>query len=175
MSVPGPCRYRDASSTVPLVAETDVTELNISDARDNDLATVRALLHEYAASLGVSLDFQNFDDEVAELPGAYAPPGGALLVASQKAGCVALRRIDDSTCELKRLYVRPEWRGHGLGRRLTLAALDRARELAYLHVRLDTLPGMERAQELYAELGFREIAPYRDNPVPGARFLEIDL
>ncbi len=149
--------------------------MDISDADTNDLATVRALLREYEASLGVSLDFQDFDDEVAELPGAYAAPGGALLIAAGGAGCVALRRIDDETCELKRLYVRPAARGTGLGRRLTLAALDRARELGYRSVRLDTLPGMERAQALYSELGFREIEPYRANPVPGARFLELTL
>ncbi len=168
MSVPGPCRYRDASPT-------PVAELDITDADEGDLTSVRALLREYEASLGVSLDFQGFDEEVAELPGAYAPPDGALLIAADDAGCVALRRIDDETCELKRLYVRPAWRGHGLGRQLTLAALDRARTLDYRHVRLDTLPGMERAQALYAELGFREIAPYRPIPVPGARFLEHDL
>ena len=149
--------------------------MDITDAQEDDLASVRELLREYEASLGVSLDFQNFDDEVAELPGAYAPPVGALLLAAQNAGCVALRRIDDETCELKRLYVRPAWRGHGLGRQLTFAALDRARALGYRRVRLDTLPGMERAQALYAELGFREIAPYRPNPVPGARFLELEL
>ena len=153
----------------------DIPNSDIRAARDDDLAAVRELLHEYESSLGVSLDFQGFADELAELPGAYAPPGGALLVAPDAAGCVALRRIDEQTCELKRLYVRPAWRGHGLGRQLTLAALDRARDLGYRHVRLDTLPGMESAQALYAELGFREIAPYRPNPVPGARFLELDL
>lgn len=149
--------------------------MDITDAAEDDLNTVRELLREYEASLGVSLDFQGFDDEVAELPGAYAPPHGALLIASDDAGCVALRRIDEQTCELKRLYVRPAWRGLGLGRQLTLAALDRARELGYRQVRLDTLPGMERAQALYDELGFREIAAYRRNPVPGARFLELEL
>ncbi|HEX5448936.1 MAG TPA: GNAT family N-acetyltransferase [Gaiellaceae bacterium] len=153
----------------------DIPKIVIRAARENDLASVRALLREYEASLGVSLDFQGFADEVADLPGAYAPPEGALLIASEDAGCVALRRIDDETCELKRLYVRPAWRGHGLGRQLTLAALERARDLGYRHVRLDTLPGMERAQALYAELGFRQIGPYRPNPVAGARFLELDL
>lgn len=153
----------------------DIPKVDIRAADKSDLASVRALLREYEASLGVSLDFQGFGDEVAKLPGAYAPPDGALLIASDDAGCVALRRIDEETCELKRLYVRPAWRGHGLGRQLTLAALDRARELGYPRVRLDTLPGMERAQALYAELGFREIGPYRPNPVPGARFLELEL
>jgi ribosomal protein S18 acetylase RimI-like enzyme len=149
--------------------------MDIADADKDDLTTVRALLLEYEASLGVSLNFQNFDEEVAELPGAYAAPGGALLLAAGGAGCVALRRIDDETCELKRLYVRPFARGSGLGRQLTLAALDRARKLGYHSVRLDTLPGMERAQALYRELGFREIPPYRANPVAGARFLELTL
>lgn len=180
MSVPGPCQNRDASPSAPqfaekTLAEIDIPKIDIRAAGEDDLATVRELLREYEASLGVSLDFQGFNDEVADLPGAYAPPRGALLIASNDAGCVALRRIDEETCELKRLYVRPAWRGHGLGRRLTLAALQRARELDYRRVRLDTLPGMERAQALYAELGFREIAPYRPNPVLGARFLELEL
>lgn len=175
MSVPGTCRYRDASSTASQSAEKPFAKLDITDAGKRDLASVRELLREYEASLDVSLDFQDFTRELAELPGDYAPPDGALLIASEGAGCVALRRIDEEACELKRLYVRPAWRSHGLGRRLTLAALDRARELGYRRVRLDTLPGMERAQALYAEFGFQEIEPYRPNPVPGARFLELDL
>lgn len=153
--------------------------MDISPADPADLPDVRALLRDYAASLGVHLDFQDFEREVAELPGAYAPPGGGLLIArapdGAAAGCVALRRLDATTCELKRLYVRPTHRGTGLGGRLTDAALTDARRLGYRRLRLDTLPGMETAQALYERLGFREIARYTTNPVPGARFLELEL
>jgi GNAT superfamily N-acetyltransferase len=155
-----------------------VAEPDISAVTEHDLPAVRTLLREYAAALGVSLDFQQFDDELAGLPGAYSPPAGALLIArtpEDDAGCVAVRPLTGDTCELKRLYVRPSWRGHGLGRRLTNAALDHARAIGYSHMRLDTLPSMETAHALYEELGFREIAPYRPNPVPGARFLALDL
>jgi putative acetyltransferase len=135
---------------------------------------VRVLFREYAAALPFALDFQDFDREVAELPGAYAPPRGALLLA-RAAGCVGLRPIDQTTCELKRLYVRPSARGTGLGRRLAEAAIAHARRLGYARIRLDTVPGMDSAQSLYERLGFREIAPYRPNPIPGARFLELEL
>jgi len=150
----------------------------VSAAAVSDLAEVADLLREYAASLTVSLDFQDFDREVAELPGGYAPPSGALFVArldGAAVGCIALRRIDDVTCELKRLYVRPRTRGAGVGRRLVDAALAEARRLGYARIRLDTLPGMETAQRLYAELGFREIDPYTRNPVPGTRYLELEF
>jgi ribosomal protein S18 acetylase RimI-like enzyme len=143
-----------------------------------DVEVVRRLFAEYGASLGFSLDFQGFDEELAGLPGDYGPPRGALLVATVDgvpAGCAGLRPLDPATAEVKRLYVRPGTRGHGLGRRLTEALLDAARERGYDRVRLDTTPGMEAAQALYAVLRFREIAPYRPNPVPGARFLELDL
>jgi len=140
----------------------------------SDLDEIRMLLREYAASLPFALDFQDFDRELAELPGAYAPPRGALLVA-RGAGCVGLRPIDDTTCELKRLYVRPSARGAGLGRRLAEAVVAEARRLGYEEMRLDTVPGMDSAQSLYERLGFREIPPYRPNPIPGARFLELQL
>jgi GNAT superfamily N-acetyltransferase len=139
---------------------------------------VRALLREYAASLAFELDFQDFDRELAGLPGAYAPPRGALLVAhvdGHVAGCVALRPLADDICELKRLFVRPQARGLGLGRRLATAVVSEARRLGYARMRLDTTPGMESAQALYAELGFVEIAAYTHNPVPGTRFLELEL
>jgi ribosomal protein S18 acetylase RimI-like enzyme len=110
---------------------------------------------------------------VEELPGSYAPPRGTLLLA-RGAGCVALRPLDETTCELKRLYVRPEARGTGLGRLLSQAVAE-ARTLGYARMRLDTLPGMEAAQGLYAQLGFREIPPYRPNPIRRARFLELEL
>jgi ribosomal protein S18 acetylase RimI-like enzyme len=143
-----------------------------------ELDQVRALLREYAGALPFALDFQGFEDELATLPGAYAPPRGALLAArdgDRLAGCVALRPIDDETCEMKRLYVRPEQRGSGLGRRLVEAIVDAARERGYRRMRLDTTPGMEAAQALYEELGFREIAPYAHNPVAGTRFLQLEL
>jgi ribosomal protein S18 acetylase RimI-like enzyme len=152
--------------------------IEISPAGGADLETVRALLHEYAAALGFSLDFQDFDREVAGLPGAYAPPDGALLLAREgqdTAGCVALRRLAPGTCEMKRLYVRPAWRGRGVGGLLANAIIAEAGQRGYARMRLDTVPGMEAAQGLYERLGFRDIAPYTDNPVPGTRFLELEL
>lgn len=155
-----------------------VSELDIAACGDDDLEAVRRLFAEYAASLDVDLGFQEFDRELAELPGAYAPPRGALLVARSEGltvGCVALRPLDESTCELKRLFVRPSARGGGAGRTLAETALDQARRLGYRRVLLDTLPGMERAQALYERLGFREVAPYTHNPVAGTRFLALEL
>jgi len=140
----------------------------------SDVEEVRALVREYAASLPFALDFQDFDRELNELPGDYAPPKGALLLA-RGAGCVGLRPIDKTTCEMKRLYVRPSARGTGLGRRLAEAAITEARTLGYKRMRLDTVPGMDSAQSLYERLGFEDIAPYRANPIPGARFLELQL
>jgi putative acetyltransferase len=152
-----------------------VSEGRLVAVRDeSDLAEVRALLREYAASLAFPLDFQDFERELAELPGAYAPPRGALLLA-RGSGCIALRPLDDTTSELKRLYVRPQARGAGLGRTLAEAAVAEARRLEYTRMRLDTVPGMEAAQALYEQLGFREIAPYTTNPIEGTRFLELDL
>ena len=150
----------------------------IAPATPTELDAVRELLREYASSLQVELDFQRFDDELAELPGAYVPPGGALLVAragTGLVGCVGVRALDESTCEMKRLYVRSSQRGTGLGRRLAEASIAEARRLGYRAMRLDTLPKMDAAQALYDRLGFREIAPYTVNPVPGTRFLELDL
>jgi GNAT superfamily N-acetyltransferase len=144
----------------------------------SDLDDVRALLQEYAASLPMPLDFQGFDLEFAELPGAYAPPRGALLVArsaDEIVGCVALRPLEGSICEMKRLYIRPSQRGSGLGRLLVQAVVARARELGYERMRLDTGPWMKAAHALYTEVGFREIPQYTANPVPGARFLELEL
>jgi putative acetyltransferase len=135
-------------------------------------------MREYASTLPFALDFQDFDDEVATLPGRYAAPSGALLVARADGGvvgCVGVRPIDDATCEMKRLYVSESARGGGLGRVLADASIAEARRLGYRRMRLDTVPGMETAQALYARLGFREIAPYTLNPVPGARFLELEL
>lgn len=152
------------------------------DAQPADLDEIRALLRDYQRALGVDLGFQGFDAELAGLPGDYDPArGGALLCVESTrapfrlAGCVALRRLDAETCELKRLYVRPEARGSGLGSRLLDAALERARTLGYARVCLDTLPSMTAAQQLYRATGFVEIAPYRPNPVPGATFWGLTL
>ena len=151
---------------------------DVSKAGDTEIEAVRALLGEYAAGLSFPLDFQNFDDELAGLPGAYAPPRGALLLARDGGaalGCVALRRLEGRTCEMKRLFVRPGRRGGGVGRALALAIIAEGRRLGYSRMRLDTVPGMEAAQSLYEQLGFREIEPYTVNPVAGVRFLELEL
>ncbi len=139
---------------------------------------VREILREYAAGLGVDLCFQGFEDELAALPGDYAPPAGAFLVAlvdGQLAGCGAMRALDDvdypNACEMKRLYVRRAFRGFGLGRVLAQALIDRATQAGYSNMLLDTLDDMEAARELYTSLGFEETAPYYYNPIPGAHYL----
>jgi ribosomal protein S18 acetylase RimI-like enzyme len=142
----------------------------------DDIATTARLFRAYADGLGVDLCFQDFDAEVAGLPGGYAPPGGELLLAhdlaGQAVGCVALRPTATAGCaEMKRLYVAPVGRGAGLGRRLAETILQAAGRLGYREVRLDTLPTMTEAIDLYRTLGFREIAPYYDTPVTGTLFL----
>lgn len=138
----------------------------------------RALFEEYAAQLGVDLCFQNFSQELATLPGDYAPPRGRLHIEyrnSEPAACVALRPFSEKVCELKRLYVRPAFRGAGLGRKLVEKMAHEACTAGYRAMRLDTLPTMEKAIALYREMGFQEISPYRANPVPGSLFFELDL
>jgi len=140
----------------------------------DDVAVVRELILEYAASLGVDLAFQDFEHEVATLDTYYE----LMLVArieGDVAGCIALRRIDDEVCEMKRLYVRPRFRGRDLGRALADAIIGEARTRGYARMRLDTLPSMTSAMALYESLGFRDIAPYRFNPIQGSRFLELEL
>jgi GNAT superfamily N-acetyltransferase len=147
-------------------------------ASPEQIATIRELFLEYQRWLGLDLCFQGFSAELAALPGDYAPPSGRLLLAlhqSEPAGCVALRRIDEATCEMKRLFVRPQFQSLRIGRALAEKIIAEARAAGYARMRLDTLPVMTRAQALYAALGFREIPSYRHNPVPGALFLELDL
>jgi putative acetyltransferase len=158
-------------------AGVDVSVL-IRPAIPGDLSQVRALLREYEVELEIDLCFQGFEQEVANLPGDYAPPHGALLVAEVEgaiAGCVALRPLEGGACEMKRLYARPAFRGRAVGRALAEAVIAEARRIGYARMRLDTLPVMTEAQGLYVRLGFADVAPYRDNPVPGARFMELDL
>jgi len=141
-----------------------------------DLDAVRDLFVEYGASLDSSLCLQGFDQELATLPGAYAPPRGILLLAKQcgeAAGCVAVRPLDDQRCEMKRLYVRPEFQGTGLGRRLAERAIDFARSCGYHSIALDTLPDMHAARALYGKLGFRPCAPYYDNSSIGSDCFEL--
>jgi ribosomal protein S18 acetylase RimI-like enzyme len=153
--------------------------LRIDSARmPEELPVAHAMFLEYAQSLGVDLSFQGFDDEVASLPGDYVPPRGALLFARADGvpiGVVAMRPLEPGVCEMKRLFVRPESRGSGAGRLLAEAILDAGRRAGYERMRLDTLPGMDAAFTLYRRPGFREIPPYRHNPVAGTRFLECRL
>jgi ribosomal protein S18 acetylase RimI-like enzyme len=145
----------------------------------NQLDVVRELLLEYWRSRDLSLSIFNFDQELAGLPGEYAPPSGKLLLAScngEAAGCVALRKLEPEVCEMKRLYLREKFRGRGFGSTLALAIIAEARGIGYRKMRLDTIgPSMREAVALYRRLGFREIAPYRNNPLEGARYLELEL
>jgi ribosomal protein S18 acetylase RimI-like enzyme len=153
-------------------------DVEIREAGSADLAAVRELIEEYVRALGVDLGFQGIDSELEDLATVYGPPQGRILLAHRgddAAGCVALRALEQVTCEMKRLYVRPAYRGTGLGNRLALAAIEKARELGYERMRIDTLPQMRAAQRLYASLGFREIEPYRFNPVAGTAFMELEL
>lgn len=148
-------------------------------ASDEEMALARSLFEEYAASLDFSLCFQSFEQELDGLPGEYAPPAGRLLLAyagGEAAGCVALRALDGDACEMKRLYVRPAFRGLGIGSALAVAVIKEARRIGYGRMRLDTIgETMRNAVRLYRRLGFREIPPYRPNPIEGALYMELVL
>lgn len=144
----------------------------------SDIALVAGLFREYGASLGIDLSFQQFDQELAALPGEYGEPMGALLLAragDAPAGCVGLRPLEDGICEMKRLYVRPSCRGMKIGEALAAAVIAAARDRGYGRMRLDTLPSMHAARAMYGRLGFVEIPAYRFNPVEGTSYLELAL
>jgi ribosomal protein S18 acetylase RimI-like enzyme len=192
-----------ASRPLPLAGTPDIVLVTPDTAEE--MAMTRAIFLEYAASLGIDLCFQNFDEELAALPGDYAEPRGALLLAlvdtglpgadaeradvptlrrsngtmAYVAGCCALRPLDTTdypnAAEMKRLYVRPQFRGLGLGRQLAEAILDAARGAGYACVLLDTLDDMESARALYEDLGFAEVPPYYHNPIAGSHYLKVDL
>ena len=149
-----------------------------SASTDADFVQARALFEEYAAGLAIDLCFQGFSQELDTLSRMYGPPRGVLLLADIEgvpAGCAAVRRLDEVTCELKRVYVRPEFRGTGMGRRLTETAMRAASALGYKSIRLDTLPEMATAQRIYEHLGFRDIPAYYGKPMAGQRFMEAVL
>ncbi len=157
-------------------AKKKVTDLEV--ATEPDIVEVQRLFREYAAWVGVDLSFQDFDRELAQLPGDYVAPGGVLFVArvdGKIAGCVAAHRWHADVCEMKRLFVRDAFRGYGCGRALVEGIIAWARKAGYRRILLDTLPVMDQAQRLYNRLGFEEVAPYRLNPVSGARFLGLTL
>jgi putative acetyltransferase len=171
----------ELSKTVSAVSPTSAVKgLCIFRAESSlQIAQARELFVEYAQSLGFSLCFQNFDQEMEELPGDYAPPEGRILVGEYEgrlAGCVALHKLEADICEMKRLYLSPQFRGKGLGRRLAERIIAEAREIGYHRMRLDTVePVMKDAVAMYGKLGFRDILPYRANPIAGARYMELQL
>jgi ribosomal protein S18 acetylase RimI-like enzyme len=173
---------RDSKSEAPSAfsAFPAVKSHSISQAGSpSQIAQARDLFLEYAQSLGFSLCFQGFDKELAGLPGDYAPPEGRLLLAEYDgalAGCVALHKLEPGICEMKRLYLRPQFRGKGLGRALAERIFSEARQIGYQRMRLDTVePIMKDAVAMYRQLGFKEIAPYRPNPIAGAMYMELEL
>lgn len=152
-------------------------KFNFAETKEH-LAIVRELFLEYTTSLGFSLYFQDFDKELAELPGEYAAPTGLLILAMDETnavGCVVLRKLDNGICEMKRLYVKPSSRGEGVGRKLVKAIIEEAEKIGYKYMRLDTVPAMKEAIALYRSMGFYEVEPYRENPIEGALYMELSL
>jgi putative acetyltransferase len=162
----------------PTGSEFSLTEF-VQVRSAEQVAQARELFREYLAWLEINLCFQNFEKEVAELPGEYVPPGGRLLLVYHNgalAGCIALRKLGERVCEMKRLFLRPQFRGQGLGRSVVISIIHEAKQIGYQRMRLDTLPPkMNTAIALYESLGFKRIDPYYENPVPGATFMELDL
>lgn len=170
------------TATLPTLSVDQPSIALLTPSQPTEMESVRAIFREYGDSLGIDLEFQGFDAELAELPGDYAPPRGQILLAEVGgaiAGCCALRPLDTAdypnAAEMKRLYVRKAFRGFGLGRQLAEAMLDVARQAGYACVLLDTLDGMESARALYADLGFEEIPPYYHNPIAGSHYLKVDI
>jgi GNAT superfamily N-acetyltransferase len=159
-----------------ILADGDREGLNITRVEQGlHLDDLKDLFLEYARSLDFDLDFQNFKEELAQLPGEYAPPDGSLFIAfygNEPIGCVGLRKLEKNICEMKRLYVRPSYRAMGVGRGLADSIIQEARNLGYERMRLDTVPAMKRARALYYALGFKKIQPYCYNPIEGAVFME---
>jgi putative acetyltransferase len=171
---------RPCSSSSASPVSSVVTNLAVAQAESpTQLAEARELFLEYSQSLGFSLCFQNFEKELAGLPGDYAPPEGRLLLAAyqgQLAGCVALHKLEAEICEMKRLYLRPQFRGKGLGRAMTNRIIAEARQIGYRRMRLDTVePVMPDAVAMYRKIGFKEVEPYCSNPISGALYMELQL
>ena len=172
-------KHKTTGSPVTSVAPV-VKDFSLAQAETPvQIAQSRELFLEYAQSLGFSLCFQNFNKELAGLPGDYAPPDGRLLLAEydgQLAGCVALHKLEPGICEMKRLYLRPQFRGKGLGRGLADHIIAEARQIGYQRMRLDTVePVMKDAVAMYRRIGFKEIAPYCANPISGALYMDLSL
>jgi len=171
-------RFGNAGAVGEMISQK--ADLSLTQAHDQvEIGAARKLFEEYQNGLGISLCFQNFDKELANLPGDYAPPSGRLLLArvdGTLAGCIALRKLSDEICEMKRLYIRPDFRGKGLGKRIVEAMLREAKDIGYARMRLDTLPGrMDEAISLYRAIGFKEIPPYYNNPSPETLYMELSL
>lgn len=145
---------------------------------EQDIFEVRGIFTEYRKYLGLDLSFQDFQDELDDLPGEYATPEGAIIIAKDEdktIGSVALRKIDEETCEMKRLYVKPDYRRKGIGRRLAVSIIETARDKGYNKIKLDTLTSLKEANDLYRSLGFKECEPYRYNPLDDALYMELEL
>ena len=157
--------------------EKQIIEFKFITGQDM-IEDIKKLFLEYSQSLDIELTFQNFEEEFNALPGKYGPPSGTLILAlvdNKPAGCIALRKISGDICEMKRLYVRNDYRGLGIGKKLITMLIDEAKKLKYNYMRLDTIPALKQAQRLYTAFGFYEIEPYTHNPIEGAKFLELEL